>query len=267
MEFTEIVVPAALISAAIWLSRNWIASRLSSDIQLDNDTKLEKIKSEIQQTNDRLANITSAGGQAFSTVHAELLPHKIKAIEALWRSVLKWNEMSVASSFVCMLSLDWIRKNASDPNTVKQFENLLDPPNDTKFLEQRNSVESYRPFVSDRIWALYSAYNSFYGSRIVRAGLFLIPTLDHAEIFENIDERALIEKSAPTSILEVYDANKFDGTNMYLNYLKEELVIEFQAELSGERDSSRAAKNTAEILSAANELINSVSTKPLTENG
>jgi len=259
MTIIDLLGPAALVSVAIWLSKNWIAKRLSSDIQLENDAKLEEIRSDLKHTKDKLSDIASAGNQAYATVHAGLLPHKIEAINAIWSSTLKWNEMSTVSMYVCVLSDEWIRENGSHPNTVKSFKDMLKPPNDMAFVKERNSVESYRPFVSNRIWALYSAYNSFYASRIIRAGLLTMPDIDHIGIFSKIDERGLVKESATQEILKLYDANIIDGTNSYLKFLSEELINEFEAELSGKKDSNRAAINAKEILNAADNLLDSVS--------
>jgi len=245
---------AVLVSLAIWLSRIWITERLKADIKLDNDSKLEEVRSELQRTNTQLSGINSAGSQAYSQVQAALLPNKIKAIETMWASVLAWNEMSAASMFVAVLPIDWVRKYGSDPSTKENFEALLKAPNHLEFLKERNNIESVRPFVSEQCWALYSAYNSFYISRISKASLFLIPTFDHAEVYKRLNERELVVKSASREILERYDADVLGGTNEYLNYLKEEMVKEFHLELSGERDSTRAANNAAEIIKVAESL-------------
>lgn len=257
------VVTASLVSLAIWLSRIWITERLKADIKLDNDTKLEEVKSELRRTNETISNVTSAGGQAYSQVQAALLPHKINAIEAIWGSILAWNEMFAASMLVSILPIDWVRRFGADPSTKENFELLLKAPGHLEFLKARNDVEGVRPFVSERGWALYSAYNSFYLSRITKASMFLMPSVDHAELYEKTNERELVVKSAPQHIVDLYDSNIFIGTSEYLNYLKEELITEFRFELSGERDSNRAASNAAEILRAAEELILDTSEPPL----
>lgn len=252
-------ITAVLFSVVLWLSRAWITERLKADIKLDNDSKLEEVKSELQRTRDQLSGVTSAGDQAYSQVLSVLFPSKIKSIETIWTSVLSWNEMSVASTFVAVLPLDWVEKHGSDPSTKETFEMLLKAPGHLEFLKARNNVEAVRPFVSEQIWALYSAYNSFYVSRISKAAIFLIPAFDHIEFHKRVNERDLIEKSAPKYITDKYDVNVIEGTNEYLNYLKEELIREFNIELSGERDSNRAASNAAEIIRVAESLISNSS--------
>lgn len=253
--FTTSAVSVGLFTAALWLGRTWIVARLTADIRLDNDGKLAELNSQLQRANSTLSDITSAGHTAYSQVQVAILPHKIRAIETVWNSVLAWNEMSVAAMFVAVLPIDWVRKYGSDPSTRKNFEILLKNPEHLAFLKKRNETELARPFISERGWALYAAYNGFYMSRVTKASMFLFPSMDHAEIWERVNERQLVQASAPADILSLYDANVLEGTNAFLKYLKDEMIAEFRAELSGARDSKTAVSNAAVILGAAETLV------------
>lgn len=126
--FATSAVTIGLTSIGLWLSRTWIMARLTADIKLENDTKLEQLKSNLKKTNDTLSNLTSVGDNAYSQSQIALLPHKIKAIETVWSSMLDWNEMTTASMFVAILPIDWVRKYGSDPSTKEKFETLLKSP-------------------------------------------------------------------------------------------------------------------------------------------
>ena len=260
--FASSAVTIGLTSIALWLSRTWITARLTADIRLENDSRLEQLKSNLQRTNDVLSNFTSVGDKAYTQSQIALLPHKIKAIEAVWNSVLTWNEMTTASMFVAILPIDWVRKYGSDPSTKENFEILLKSPEHLTFLKNRNDTELVRPFITERGWALYSAYSGFYMSRIMKASMFLFPSIDHAEIWERTNERDLVKTTAPTDILGLYDYNTLEGTNAFLKYLKDEMIKEFKLELSGSRDSESAVSNAAAILQAAEKLIQSTADQP-----
>lgn len=260
--FTTSAVTIGLVSIVLWLSRTWITTRLTADIRLENDSRLEGLKSKLQKTNDIISNFTSAGDKAYSQSQVALLPHKIKAIEAVWSSVIAWNEMSTASMFVAVLPIDWVRKYGSDPKTKENFEILLKPPEYLTFLRKRNDTELVRPFLTERGWALYSAYSGFYMSRVTKASMLLLPSVDHAEIWGRINERELVKTTAPPDILELYDSNILDGTNAFLKYLRDEMISEFKLELSGTRDSESALSNAAVILEAAENLMQSSTQQP-----
>lgn len=266
MAFEEILTTSAvsvgLFAAALWLGRTWIVARLTADIRLDNDAKLEELKSQLQRANSTLSDMTSAGHTAYSQSQVGILPYKIRAIETVWNSVLAWNEMSAAAMFVAVLPIDWVRKYGSDPSTKKNFEILLKNPEHLAFLKKRNETELARPFISVRGWALYAAYSGFYMSRVTKASFFLFPSMDHAENWQRVNERQLVKASAPEDILNLYDANVLEGTNAFLKYLKDEMIAEFRAELSGARDSKSAVSNAAAILDAAETLVQSSTQKP-----
>ena len=259
---TTSAATVALVSIALWLSRTWITARLTADIRLENDSRLEELKSQLSRANDSLSNLTSAGGLAYSQSQIALLPHKIKAIESVWGSVIAWNEMSAAAMFVAILPIDWVRKYGSDPSTKRNFETLLKNPEHLTFLKKRNETELARPFISERGWALYSAYSGFYMSRVTKASMFLIPSIDHSEIWRRINERDLVKASVPSEILTLYDANILDGTTAFLKYLKDEMIEEFKMELSGMRDSESAVSNAAVILEASENLVRSSTRQP-----
>lgn len=259
---TTSAVSVGLFAAALWLGRTWIVARLTADIRLDNDAKLAELNSQLQSANSTLRDITSAGHTAYSQSQVAILPHKINAIETVWNSVLAWNEMSTAAMFVAALPIDWVRKYGSDPSTKKNFEILLKSPEHVAFLKKRHETESARPFISERGWALYAAYSGLYVSRVTKASMLLFPSMDHAEIWGRINERQLVQLSAPANILGLYDSNILEGTNAFLKYLKDEMISEFQADLSGARDSKAAVSNAALILDAAEKLVQNSMRKP-----
>jgi len=260
--FVTSATSIALISIAAWLSRAWVVARLTADIRLENDSKLEELRAELQKTSLILSNLTAAGDKAYSQSQVALLPNKIKAIEEVWGSVLAWNEMTAASMFVAILPIEWIRKNGVDPKTKKNFETLLNAPNHLPFMKDRNKTEAYRPFLTERAWALYSAFNGFYISRITKASMLTISTVDHAEIWERIDERDLVSTIAPQEVIEKYDSDVLGGSNDFIKYLKDEMIKEFKLELTGERDSKNALSNAAVIQEAAERLLQSAAERP-----
>ena len=64
--FATSTVTIGLISVALWLSRTWITARLTADIRLDNDSRLEQLKSNLKRTNDSLSDFTSVGDKVYS---------------------------------------------------------------------------------------------------------------------------------------------------------------------------------------------------------
>lgn len=245
---------AALIATALWLGRTWIKERLTASIRLDTERELAKLKSDLDRASQRIKDLALAGTSANAHVEGALLEHRISAVNRVWESVLGWQRVSGATMMVSVLSDDWLKENASHPGTKSTFEQLLKNTDHLNFMKRQNETELVRPFLSEQIWALYAAYHSFLSARLVKASLLAVPGIDHAEMLSRFNERDLVQKSAPPEIFAGYDKNPYVGTEPYLRYLREEMLMQFREFLSGERAGNLAVQDAAKILHAAEDL-------------
>lgn len=245
---------AALVAAALWLGRTWIKERLTASIRLDTERDLAKLKSDLDRASQRIKDVALAGTSANAQVESALLEHRISAVNKVWESVLSWQTVSTATMMVSVLSADWLKENASHPGTQSTFEQLLKNADHLNFVKKQNETELVRPFLSEQIWALYAAYHSFLLARLVKASLLSISGIDHAEALSRFNERELVQKSAPAEIFAAYDKNPYVGTEPYLRYLREEMLMQFREFLSGERAGNLATQDAAKILHAAEDL-------------
>lgn len=245
---------AALVTSALWLGRTWIKERLTASIRLDTERDLAQLKSDLDRASQRIKDVAFAGTSANAQVEGTLLEHRISAVNKVWESVLSWQTVSVATMMVSALPEDWLKENASHPSTKSNFEQLLKNTDHLNFMKKQNETELARPFLSEQIWALYAAYHSFLSVRLTKASLLTISGIDHAEVLSRFNERELVKKSAPVEIFAAYDKNPYVGTEPYLRYLREEMLMQFREFLSGERASNLAAQDAAKILHAAEDL-------------
>lgn len=244
----------SLIALAVWLSRALIKERLTASIHLETEQQLAKFKSELESTNQRIRDIASFGTAANSQVESVLVEHRIAAVKKVWESVQRWQQVSDVTMMVSTFSNEWIQNNASNPKTKSSFEQLLKGIDHISFLNKQNETELERPFLSESAWATYSAYHSFLSTRLIKASLLMISDINHAEIFSEINERDLLAKSAPAEILAIYDKSHYAGTEPYLSFLRERMLVEFRDFLSGQRAGNQAVKDAAQVLHAAEEL-------------
>lgn len=252
--FLSSVGSAALVAAVLWLGRTWIKERLTASIRLETEGELAKLKSDLDRATQRIKDLALAGTSANAQVEGALLEHRIRAVNKLWESVLSWQTVSVATMMVSVLPDDWLKINASHPGTKSTFEQLLKNTDHLNFMKKQNETELVRPFLSEQIWALYAAYHSFLSARLAKASLLAIPGIDHAEALSRFNERDLVQKSAPSEILAIYDKNPYVGTEPYLRYLREEMLTQFREFLSGQRAGNLAVQDAAKILHAAEDL-------------
>jgi len=248
------VSSAALVAAAIWLSRTWIKERLTASIHVETEERLAKLKSELEATNQKLRDLTAVAASANQQVESALLEHRIAAVKLVWEAVQDWQQVTAATMMISVLPDDWVKENASHQGTKSTFDQLLNGVDPTSFLKRQNRVFLVRPFLSEPAWALYFAYHSFLSNRLTKAMILTIPGLKHAEILERLSERQLVEKSAPSDILAAYDKNPYLGTEPYLHHLREAMLQEFREMLSGRRASTEALQNATEVVRAAEAL-------------
>ena len=254
-----------LIAAALWLGRTLLMERLTASVRLETEKELAKFKSQLDEANLRIRDFSSAGTAANAQVETVLLNHRIQAVNKIWESVLSWQQLSVVTMMVSALTDDWLKKYASDLGTKSSFEQLLKNTDHLNFMKKQSEAELVRPFLSEPIWALYSAYYSFLSNRVAKASLLVIPGIDHYEMLSRLNERNLVEKSAPSEILALYDKNAYAGTELYLRYLREEILTQFREFLSGQTAGKLAVQNAAKILNSAEQLaaVSSVSSQNL----
>lgn len=219
---------AALVSAALWLGRTWIKERLAASIRLDTERELAELKADLDRASQRIKDLALAGTSANAQVEGALLEHRISAVNRVWESVLSWQTVSAATMMVSVLSEDWLKENASHPGTESTFEQLLKNTDHLDFMKKQNETELVRPFLSGQIWALYAAYHAFLSARLVKASLLALSDIDHAEVLSRFNERDLVQKSAPPDIFAAYDKNPYSGTEPYLRYLREEMLMLFE---------------------------------------
>jgi hypothetical protein len=245
---------ASLTCAAGWLCRTWLKARMTASIRLETEQKLAVIKSELEAANQRIRDLASVGAAVNSQVESALLKHRIAAVQKVWESVQSWQQVSVATMTVSVLSDDWMKKYASHPGTKSTFEQILKGVDHLGFMKKQNETELVRPFLSEPAWALYSAYHSFLSARLIKAVLLTLSGIDHMEVLSRFSERDLVAKSASAEIVAAYDENPYAATEPYLRSLREKMLTEFREFLSGHRAGNQAVRDAAEILHAAEDL-------------
>lgn len=250
-------ISVALVATAGWLARTWIAKRLTEDLRRETETALIELRAKLDNANDSIRSITAAAAQARAQAQAALLPAKIKAIDTIWQSVTEWRSAEAVCMMTSVFPLDWVKKHGNDPKTKSSSKLMFGTLDFVKFMRERNAAESARPFVSEKAWALYFAYHSLYSTRLMKANLLTISGIDHGEIWEKINERALIKSSASSEVLAKYDAEPIFGISTFFQYLIHELLTEFRSDLSGNRSSTEAAIDASRVIATAEELLRS----------
>ena len=154
-------VSAALSAILIWLSREWISTRLKASIEHEYAEKLETIKAQlhaehevailnIRTTFEREAALQAAAHESFAQGQKAAMERKLDAVDRLWNRILHVRgNLSPLISFIDVMTLDEYKRDKDHPF----FRALAGNPS----LQQLGSVlkqeggqaERARPYVGE----------------------------------------------------------------------------------------------------------------------
>jgi hypothetical protein len=162
-------IPATSTTAALaivgWLLRNWISARLTKSIGFEFDKKLELLKSQHREIEERfraelranetdIASLRAGAMTALSSRQIAVDKRRLDAINQLWGSVILLNKARGISLMMSTLKYEAVAERAKSDPKVRQFLELCGNGfNFTTDLEQTEATKT-RPFVSPMAWAM-----------------------------------------------------------------------------------------------------------------
>ena len=173
----ELLAGAGLTGAlggavTIWLLRNWLLTRLSASVKHEYETKLEKLRSELQVNRERdieglrgqlqqTLSAQSAVQTAFAQSHLAAHDKRLNAIGTVWKSLLHTRnnlpsilgivELYTPSEYQLLFdhapTQTWLEELS--PQGVKQFSRT-----------KESDTELARPFAGEYLWSILFAYEA-----------------------------------------------------------------------------------------------------------
>jgi hypothetical protein len=168
------VVSTGALAAVGWLLRVPLKKWIESAIGAAFDEKLEKVKSDFRQEEEKLSAelraraaeieaLRSGAFVNFAARQAELGRRRLLAVERVWAEVTDLNKYRYLSTFAESLNVDAIiestSKNIGDRRKMSDFAtlilgNLADP----KAQPPEPSANKERPFIPELTFALFISY-------------------------------------------------------------------------------------------------------------
>lgn len=255
---------AAILAVLGWLGRTWIKERLSASIRAETEARLASLRDQLHRETEtelatlrtrlnaaeaKLSEARKAGIDANQQLYAAVVPEQIAGIKALWAGIRDARAISVVSMFVSVMDLAIVRRNIHDRAFAGVIDKMLQNIDYMELMKRLLAVEQWRPFVTERAWALFSTYHLFYSTRLLRSIALSIQNLELAErLWQNNSELALVQATATPDIVAQYTANEYAGTQPFLSFLEKELLEEFERCVKGERSGHEAAERAAAII-------------------
>ncbi len=231
----------ALAGILIWLSREWISTRLRGSIQHEYDQKLEAHKARLQAEKDvallelktsleREAALHAATHASFTEGQQAAIERRLSAIDKLWGKVLHIRgNLPPILTFIDVLTVDEY-KAAKDHPTFQQLAGELSLK---KIANMHDSIENVRPYVGEYLWAIFFAYQA-----ILLRLLFLLHLGrdDAAKIEWHKDQgiRQLMKSVLTVGEMEKFDQTKFGKVSWVQELLESKILDSSRKVISGE---------------------------------
>ncbi|MFP3497026.1 hypothetical protein SB759_22610 [Pseudomonas sp. SIMBA_059] len=171
-------VTTALLTALVWLLRNWISERLRAGIKHEYDDRLEKLKAELRAQGDaqltsmrseldRQAEKLRIASASFSEVQKATIAKKIEAVDTLWMGVITSREAFPGDVSVTDIFTDEEMQGFyTDPKMHKYSSSMAAINEYDYFQSGLHDVQRVRPHLGEYLWNLYVSYRTILGRSI-----------------------------------------------------------------------------------------------------
>lgn len=213
-------VSSALVAILIWLSREWISTRIKSSIQYEYDQKLEVHKAQLKAENEvallelktaieQEAALHTAAYASFSEGQKAVIERKLSAVDRLWDRVLQLRgSLPPILTFIDVLTVGEYKGIKNHPT----FQALTGELSKEKIAgivsNEAGPIEKVRPYVGEYMWAIFFSYQA-----IMLRTLFLLhlgrDDAEKIEWFKDSGIRQLMEAVFTPEEIKEFDQTQF----------------------------------------------------------
>lgn len=248
----------ALSAAAVWLARDWIGERLKNSIKHEYDSRLAAINSELKikadsqiemfkatigREADKIRFATSAVGEGNKAVVAR----KLDAVEALWKGALSARQnVPLVMGFIDILSVEDYMSMADNPDFKKLVGELSKEKISEMYRDNSGSIERFRPYVGEYLWAIFSANQAFV-TRVVL--LMQMGAKDPDKLNWHLDGgiRQLLVAVLTSDELKDFDSIRVGKVGWVLERFEAKILKAMQKVISGEAFGDEALRQAQNI--------------------
>lgn len=263
MDWIPSITTTSLFATTLWLARNLIASRLTKSVEHEFNEKLEKVRAEYRQQEERLrsdlqtraAEIEALRAGALSAMsgrQAVIDKRRLEAVDQLWASVTALASARALAASLSVIKVDAVGEMAQHDEKVRKFVEMMGLGFDAKKLDHASAAKA-QPFVSPMVWAIYSAMQAVASHAVIQW---------HA-LKSGLNPKGLIDEDKIKSLIKValphysdyVDKNGSAAFYYTLDALENQLLVAIRQMLSGTDDDKASIDRAAEILKHSNELM------------
>jgi len=249
------ITTSGIMAALVFLSRNLILERLKNAVKHEYDSKLTKIKSDLDSKQKEIEAIRSGTLSNLAERQNTLYKRQIEAIEGVWDAVLKLGAAKTISITLSNLNYENAAELAEKDQKAREAFEMLNPTDLNEM--PRGNAQKERPFISPLSWAYYSAYEAIILHAAIRMHM-LKKGINLKKIIDNDHIVNLLKVALPhqAGYVEKYGV---EGFHYLLDELEQKLLASFNLMLDGTEIDNATIEKAAEITKKAEELSNASS--------
>uniref|UniRef100_UPI00188A176A hypothetical protein n=2 Tax=Vibrio anguillarum TaxID=55601 RepID=UPI00188A176A len=228
------------VGVIVFLSKNLLITRLTNAVKYEYDAKLEEMKNshklteqrlyaEIQKREHELATIRDSALSGLAHRQSLLFERQLQAVDNLWQAYIALSPAKVVAIMMSRVKIDEVSKTIGHDSKLQDFFQMIGKNVD---MEKLGAVQpaSLRPFVSEPIWAYFSAYQSIVLHYVVLAKMF---ELGLGEKMTKSDELVNLLKKVLPHQKEFIEKYQVEGAFYLLDEVEQKLLKEINDFLSG----------------------------------
>lgn len=259
----------SLLGVAIFLSKNWLLTRLKGSIAHEYNEQLENVKSELRKSEESYKSQLKKQEQRIEALqngvlvqvtsrYATLYDRQLKAVELLWKSVVDLGGAKSAVSTMATVNYENAINATAQDNKARAFFDVMCQYDQDSIGAAMQEANRQRPFVSVVTWAYYAAYQSILSYSVLQVSLLKNGVGKDLTCSKNMLK--LVTLALPHQA-EYVENHGVAGCYFLLDELEQLLLSSFNSMLDGSEFDSKTLEKAAQITAQAESLFKESSKK------
>lgn len=238
-----------LVAAVGWLLRKWLSIRITESLRLDTEQKLAAFRKRLDAAEAQVSAVRQAGIDANLQLSGAVVAERVAAIKKVWNAIVEWKSAIALVTIVWAIDREYISKYGGDDGNRRTFKTMLDSLKYIDLMRRMGEVQQCRPFVTDRAWALFAAYNGFFASGLLRGVALMFGEKKLAlNLIDHKAELSIVRAVASADMAESFAGNPIKFVMPFIEFLEREILTELQKSLAGEQSGPEASRQAAKIV-------------------
>lgn len=263
---------ALAVALTVPAIRAAIGKYIAGFVQHHFDERIERLKSELRQSEDKfraelraseqtLKSLTETAFALRSNRQVALDTRRLQAVEKLWTAKIATDKWKMAAQLTSILNLEEVFKAAEKGDSrVKDFAAMLDKMTGLDLEKEAvpASAISERPFLPANVWTIFSAYQGVMLHSVMTLKILAAGATKYLKKEDTLKPQMLMALPEYENYIEKYG---FSGYFNLLDILEQKLLHAITEMLDGKDVDSTTLKRSAEIIFEAREFGTEMSRK------